>query len=84
MSPLEIEILIHYYVVVDMDYDPLRLDAPAVKEAIERFLSMNLLEHNIDKNLRCKYVGNMVSLRPYISALCKVPLPVLKWVVVEE
>ena len=91
MSPLMIEILIHYYVTGGVDYGPPRLDAPAVADAINAFLRRGLLfrYETIYPNEKPKkdtpiYIANRDALEPYVNALCRVPLPVKRWVILEE
>ena len=80
MTPLMIEILIHYYCRVDDFRD---LDAPAVKDAIDYFLDNGLIKINTNTKYYGVYTGNQDALKVYIEALCNVPLPELKWVIPE-
>lgn len=75
-SPNDIEILIHYYAGVG---DHERLDAPAVKESIERFIKAGLIIKS--KNDAQSYEGNRDALEVYINALCSVQLPVNTWII---
>ena len=81
MSPLEIEILLHYY-YCPVDYQGGDISAPAVKNAIERFRDeLNLLEPTQsmdvyhDPHYRITERG-----RVFVEALCNMPLPVKQWV----
>jgi hypothetical protein len=81
MSPLEIEILLHYY-CLPTDYRDGDFSAPAVKNAIERFRDeLNLLEPTQsmdvyhDPHYRITERG-----RVFVEALCNMPLPVKQWV----
>lgn len=76
MSPLQIEIAIHYRCSPG-DYDPARLDAPAVQDAIGIFLQLGLLKKS-DKPGQ-KFEGVEEPLRMYVAALERVPLPRLTW-----
>ena len=81
MSPLEIEILLHYYYCPG-DYQNGDFSAPAVEDAIERFRDVhNLLEptqsmdvHH-DPHYRITERG-----RVFVEALCNMPLPIKTWV----
>ena len=84
MTPLEIEILLHYY--YSRDYDYTNLCSPAVREACERFVELGLLEeiNSCSTPLKNKYIGNIDALEPYVKALCSVKLPVQTWVIPTE
>ena len=81
MSPLEIEILLHYY-RCPTDYRDGDFSAPDVQDAIERFRDThNLLEptHSMDEFCEPHYTiterGHV-----FVEALCNMPLPVKTWV----
>src|SRR3990167_7355510 len=85
MSPLEIEILLHYY-YCQGDYQDGDFSAPAVKNAIERFRDeYNLVEPTQsmdvyhDPHYRITERG-----RVFVEALCNMPLPVKTWVMPEN
>lgn len=81
MSPLEIEILIHYYCTMDKDVG--NFDAPAVQDALKGFKELGLLElRNTGGN--CLYQANREALTIYIDALCAVPLPEKQWIIPNE
>ena len=81
MSPLEIEILLHYYSDFQTDYQDGDFSAPSVQDAIERFRDeLNLLEPTQsmdvyhDPHYRITERG-----RVFVEALCNMPLPVKTW-----
>ena len=82
MSPLEIEILLHYYYCPG-DYQDGDFSAPAaVQNAIESFRDeLNLLEPTQsmdvyhDPHYRITERG-----RVFVEVLCNMPLPVKQWV----
>ena len=82
MSPLEIEILLHYYQRFPTDFRDGNFCAPEVQDAIERFRDeYNLLEPTQsmdvyhDPHYRITERG-----RVFVEALCNMPLPVKTWV----
>lgn len=76
MSPLEIEILLHYHTTPG-DYP--RQDAPATKEAIAKFISHGIL---LDiPNDDAKYQVNRAASTVYVKAICDVHLPINIWVI---
>lgn len=85
MTPLGIEILLHYCVSSAQFRD---LDAPAVREAHEEFVRLGLLyppgafcrENPLGE---ADYRANRAALQVYVDALCAVPLPEQKWVIPE-
>ena len=77
---LEIEVLTHYYCTPG---DFPRMDAPAVKEAINKFVNLRLLYACPDGEKQL-YKANYDALEPYINALCGIPLPVQQWVIPYE
>lgn len=81
MTPLEIEILMHYR-CGGGDYRNGDFSAPAVGEAIDRFVQKGILLANMGAG--SAYVGDMAQLTVYVDALCAVPLPVLKWTIPEQ
>ena len=78
INPLTLEIVIHYWITVDQDYDPNRLDAPAVKEAIELLCEAGLLVEIKGKN-NTKFKPNRYAMTPYIERLCSIPFPTKIW-----
>ncbi len=86
MTPLEIEILMHYH-CMGGDYRDGDHSAPAVKDAISRFLDENLLTHEgfhpeyfPDGRQKARYAATDRT-RAYLEALQAVPLPVQIWVI---
>ncbi len=85
MTPLEIEILMHYACKAD-DYRDGDHSAPAVKDALNRFTGDEaLLRHEGfrpekfgDGRLKARYAVTPRA-RAYLEALCKVPLPQERW-----
>lgn len=80
MTPLQIEILLHYWSRID---DVPNLDAPAVREAIDQFLVHGILEDVPEEPGRPyrKYRCNRAAMRVYVEALGAVPLPRQAWVI---
>ncbi len=76
MTPIEIEILLHYR-YRPSDFRDGDFSAPAVRNAIERFLTLGLLEPwaEEDRSYRLGSRGEA-----YVNALCAMPLPVRQWV----
>ena len=80
MSPLEIEILIHYY-CSPTEYRDGDLGAPAVRDAMREFVTLGLINVLPEPNEHgARYRGNSDALKPYVEALCAIPLPVQRWV----
>lgn len=76
MTPLGIEILMHYQTRAS-DYRDGDFSAPAVREAMDYFVSAGLLRevmstHRYEATEGC---------RVFVEALCRVPVPVQKWVI---
>ncbi len=84
MTPLEIEIILHYYCSAE-DYRNGDHSAPAVKCALNRFLEDGLLVHegfNVERfddgRIRARYKVTDRALT-YIAALESVPFPNQVW-----
>ena len=82
MSPLEIEILLHYY-RCPTDYLDGSFYEPAAEDTIERFRDVhNLLEPTQSMDV---YHGPHYQItergRVFVEALCNMPLPIKTWVV---
>ena len=75
-TPLEREILTHYY--CSAPGVPFRSRLPLILEIEEKFIKLGLLQHGIG----C-VKGNEEALRVYHDALASVPLPVQQWNVPE-
>ena len=73
MTPLEIEILIHYRCCDDDFPRP----SQAATEACRSFVKLGLLDE-LDTEKET-YRGNLVALAIYVDALCRVPLPNKVW-----
>jgi len=77
MSPLGIEILLHYHCRVD-DFRSGDFSAPAVRDLIDAFTSEGMLIPNATPGYHRTY---QLSERgeTYVNALCRVPYPINKW-----
>lgn len=75
MTPLQIEILMHYHCRAN-DYRDGDFSASAVREAIDGFRGAGLLKDS--GRGRIYEPSDGVSL--YVEAICSVPLPVQQWV----
>ena len=77
MTPLEIEIMLHYYSRGD-DYK--NLSGPVVKETIEKFVGSGMLKKSSDG---WDQYGKAHEITPmgqaYVEALMKIRLPVMQW-----
>lgn len=81
MTPLEINILLHYYCCAS-DFRGGDFTAPAVREAIDHFRgNPGLLMENQD---RPRGMGACYAItergRAHVRSLCEVQLPIQKWV----
>ena len=81
MSPLEIEIMLHYYTTPgqygrDRDGGHCPSDAPAVRDSLMELAKAGLLSYVKDGN------GYQIADRgmAYVEFLKEVPLPIHKWV----
>ena len=77
MTPLEISIVLHYYAFIT-DYRDGDFSAPAVADAIQMFLSSEILalRSGIGRRYDLTQKGQTL-----VAALKAVPLPTTKWVV---
>ncbi len=73
MTPLEIEILLHYHCTDNEFKNP---DAPAVKEAHNKFVSAGILARREDGT----HFRISKALDLYIQALCDIPVPIQVWI----
>lgn len=84
MTPLEIDILLHYHAHTDEYPDR---SSPAQREAFCKFVRDGFLTMD-DNNLPGNYLMATYSptekLHVYIDALCRVPSPVQTWVIPGE
>jgi hypothetical protein len=79
MTPLEMEILLHYYCRAD-DYRDGDFSAPAVRAAVDWFKTEELLRTDPRETPRTCYVLTERG-KVYVEALQKVPLPQHRWVI---
>lgn len=83
-SPLEREILTHYWSRPDEFRGDWKEWGCLVRQTIDRFVDLGLLERVPNPDLGARTIqGNPDALRAYMAALSNVPLPVRKWVVPE-
>lgn len=75
MSPLKIEILLHYYAKAD-EYDG-DMNAPAVREAISEFVRDGMLEP-ADRQYGRSYRATAKA-NHFIAHICDLPLPEMVW-----
>ena len=83
MTPLEIEILLHYY-CTRSDYRNGDFSAPAVRDAIDAFngdLSLLCREETLQPERTYKVTERGEA---YIKFLCALPLPVCVWMIPKE
>ena len=80
MTPLGIEILMHYC-TRGVDFE--RMDAPACRDTIANFVKLGLLSKEAPCDRLPIYFATDGA-RLYLETLCKVPLPVRKWVIEQE
>lgn len=81
-TPLEREILTHYWSRTDEYRGNWQEWGCVVRTTIERFVEMGLLERVANPDLGARTIqGNADALRPYMDALANVPLPVRTWLV---
>lgn len=83
MTPLQIDILLHYYGAAS-DYRDGDFSAPAVRDAIEGFERDQLLVPAKARDGFAAERGQVYVIaergRVYVEALCDVPLPERRWV----
>ena len=82
MTPLEVEILLHYR-CSGRDYREGDFEAPAVREAIDYFRNRTgMLEtecNGLGRNYQLTEKG-----RFYVDAICSIPLPEAQWIIPNE
>jgi hypothetical protein len=83
MSPIQIEILLHYHCCVD-EYRDGDLSAPAVQETLRCFVDERLLEPVIPTDAYTATFKTTPRAEALISAWCDMPLPVQVWVIPED
>lgn len=79
MTPLKIEMLLHYYCRPD-DYRGGDFTAPAVNEALDDFLRDELIEHSEHQAANPAHYVITERGRVYVEALSAVQLPERRWV----
>lgn len=80
MTPLQLEILLHYYACAN-DFRDGDFSAPAVREAIDRFKASEMLTINIERSAATYMLTERG--RVYVEAVLVVPLPEKRWVMPE-
>ena len=81
MSPLEIEVALHYFYSPNDHPD---IDVPGYQQALANFLDNGMLvarDMAEDSQAEASKYKSTDRLRVYCEALKKVPLPVKKWVI---
>lgn len=73
MTPLEISLVLHYHCTPGPHP---QAHAPAVREAIERFMREDILEYD-PEHARAYKVAERG--RALVEMLCATPLPVVRW-----
>jgi hypothetical protein len=80
MSPIRLEVALHYY-YNPTDFRNGDFSAPAVREAIDDFLRWEVLRENESHPIGRESVYVIGERgRAFVEALCAVRLPVKKWV----
>jgi hypothetical protein len=82
MTPLMIEILLHYWSRCD-DFRNGDLSPPAVSEAIAHLVEKNILWEQ-DAGLTPRFKAEQRALQVYVEAISAVPLPEMQWVIPKE
>ena len=77
MTILEVDILLHYYSCCN-DYRD--LDAPAIKEAIAKFVKNGIMGILPEFDGVTYYVDREI-VKPYINAITSIPLPIKTYVI---
>jgi len=87
MTPLELGILLHYYVSGE-DYRQGDFSAPAVSETVERFLRSGMLRERTEAEKQVMNIDQIYTTTEradtYILAVLQTPLPVQIWTIPEE
>jgi hypothetical protein len=73
MSPLHIQLAIHYLTLNTpyAEHEPEHANSPAVREFTQQLIDAGLLTENYKATK---------GLSVYVDALCKVPLPIQRWI----
>lgn len=74
VAPIAVEIMLHYYYSA-ADYRNGDFSAPAVRQFIDMWRDLGLLEASAPNNYEITEGGRL-----YVEAICNVPVPVRKWV----
>lgn len=77
MTPLKLQILLHYYAMAT-DYRDGDLSAPAVAEAVQDFLAGDMLQRG-ENSWGAAYSITERG-RAHVENLCRLPFPILRWV----
>ena len=77
MTPLQIEILLHYHSRT-IDYRRGDFSAPAVSEAIHDFRADGFLVDDADPTMERTYTLGERG-KVYVQALCELPAPIAAW-----
>jgi hypothetical protein len=80
MTPLQISMMLHYYVAAT-DYRDGDFSAPAVRRALEDFKASDMLRYCTVPFRDAAYEVTDKG-RAFVKALCSVPEPTIKYVVV--
>jgi hypothetical protein len=79
MTPLQIEILLHYWSRAE-DYRQGDFSAPAVREAIDWFMHEGMLERNMSADRLTSY-RTTDRAQAWIRHVTDLPLPTMTWVI---
>lgn len=80
MTPLQIQILLHYY-CSPTDFRDGDFTAPAVHEAIEDFEESGFLRLSDPSDQLGSILVSTDKNAAFINALCSIPEPIQKWVI---
>ncbi len=78
-SPLYLEIGLHYYCCAD-EFDPHRMNAPAVQDALAAFVSHGMLKKLGEPTTHGATYESTEGLEVWCRALCEVNWPTRQWV----
>lgn len=80
MTPLQIEIMLHYY-SHGGDFRNRDFSSPSVHEAVDFFLGIEMLAKTDFDAATKPYLRITPKGTVFVDALCAVPLPVKQWVI---
>lgn len=83
-SPLEREILTHYWTTPGPYAGSTDDWSQSVCIHVRRFVALGLLEERSPGTAAAHIVANQEALKVYMEALAQVPLPVRQWVIPKE